>query len=430
MDHPHVARLFDVYESDERLYLVMESLEGGELFDRLIENGRFSENDAAEAIRQMLLALSYVHGRGIVHCDVKLENFLYDCPGGSHLKLIDFGFSKHWKPGHQLRTKCGTTQYVAPEVLCGNYTSQSDLWSLGVIAFTLLSGKMPFGGTDEKVARSTLSGNYQFRAELWDGISSDAKDFVQCLLDVNPQTRLTARAALEHKWIADASERHAAARRRKGLVCGLDDEKMGSGVSEASKLPSEVDASVVDALCQFGRSSKFRRCCLEMMAWSLSNEERATVREHFLAMDTTREGTITLPEFLEAATPRSNRSDGELRHLFEALDSNDDQQIHYSDFLAAMVSTKLDLHDGLLLAAFQKFDADGSGYITTANLKDVLGETFKGERVETLLQEADLLKDNKISFQEFVAFLRGTPMKQRSTISQGFLQFVCGATGR
>ena len=95
-----------------------------------------------------------MHHRGIVHCDVKLENFLYDDPGRSHLKLIDFGFSKHSAPGHYLESSCGTMQYIAPEVIRGGYTNQRDLWSLGVIVFTLLCGKMPFGGSEEKILRS------------------------------------------------------------------------------------------------------------------------------------------------------------------------------------------------------------------------------------------------------------------------------------
>merc|ERR1712183_1203924 len=100
----------------------------------------------------MLLAINYIHTHGIVHCDIKLENFMYELPDNDHLKLIDFGFSRFWEPGNAVAVmalSCGTLSYVAPEILNKNYTSQSDLWSLGVIAFILLFGYMPFTGAEE-----------------------------------------------------------------------------------------------------------------------------------------------------------------------------------------------------------------------------------------------------------------------------------------
>lgn len=139
MDHPHVARLFDVYDAKNKLYLVMECMEGGELFDRVTEKKRFSEADAAEGVGQMLLAINYLHSHGIVHRDLKLENFLYDWKESDHLKLIDFGFSKVWDPSVKMQHSCGTLSYVAPEVLAESYTSQCDMWSLGVITFILLA---------------------------------------------------------------------------------------------------------------------------------------------------------------------------------------------------------------------------------------------------------------------------------------------------
>merc|ERR1740127_311771 len=121
----------------------MECMEGGELFDRVAEladrKAHFSERDAAQTVEQMLRAISYLHDHGIVHRDVKLENFMYDTKDRNHLKLIDFGFSIFFDPKVKLRATCGTLSYMAPEVLEKNrgYTSQCDLWSLGVVAFIL-----------------------------------------------------------------------------------------------------------------------------------------------------------------------------------------------------------------------------------------------------------------------------------------------------
>jgi Ca2+-binding EF-hand superfamily protein len=217
------------------------------------------------------------------------------------------------------------------------------------------------------------------RPEKWDRISSSGKDFVKSLLQVTPEKRLTAAAALEHRWIA----------------------------KRASKSHAEVDDSIVDALRQFGEASKFRRCCMEMMAWSLSNDERARVRQYFVSMDESKSGTITLVELKKVLEEKFSVPDDETMRIFGALDSNNDESIHYSDFLSAMVSTRIALHDNLLKAAFKKFDTDSSGYITVDNLREVLGETYDGEAVQDLLADADLMHDGRISYPEFVTYLRG-----------------------
>merc|ERR1712032_1790232 len=192
MDHPHITRLFDVYESEDHLHLVMECMEGGELFDRVTELKKFSELDAADATWQMLLALNYIHSHGIVHRDLKLENFLYDVKGSNHLKLIDFGFSKVWDPNVKMRMSCGTLSYVAPEVLSKNYGSQCDLWSLGVIGFILLSGYMPFSGSETVQTKHITEGRYTMKPDRWNKVSKEAIHFTQSLLQVNPEKRLNA----------------------------------------------------------------------------------------------------------------------------------------------------------------------------------------------------------------------------------------------
>jgi serine/threonine protein kinase len=382
MDHPHVARLFDVYESNDMLHLVMECMTGGELFDRVQEKKRFREEDAAEAVRQMLRSISYLHSKGIVHRDLKLENFLYDQKGSDHLKLIDFGFSKVWDPNTKLSHSCGTLSYVAPEVLRKSYTNQCDLWSLGVITFILLAGYMPFSGQEKTMADNIARGVYTMKPERWKTISNEATEFVKSLMTVDPNKRLTAERALQHPWVE----------------------------GKATYKEAEIDQDIVSALQQFGQASKFRRAALSMMAWSLSNEERAQVRDYFVAMDQNKQGTITLGELKRVMMDKYHLPEGETMEIFNALDSNNDETIHYSDFLAAMVSNRIGMHGDLLKKAFSKFDTDNSGYITVANLHEVLGSDYQGEEVEKLINEADLLHDGRVSYEEFVAYLRGTPM--------------------
>mmetsp|Transcript_49472 Transcript_49472/g.152641 ORF Transcript_49472/g.152641 Transcript_49472/m.152641 type:complete len:538 (-) Transcript_49472:38-1651(-) len=381
MDHPHVARLVDVYESEEQLNLVMECMTGGELFKRVSERRRFSEKDGADATYQMLLAVNYIHTHDVVHRDIKLENFLYESPESDHLKLIDFGFSKIWSPNTKMAMSCGTLAYVAPEVLTQSYTSQCDMWSLGVTVFIVLFGYMPFSGSEERQIQHIKSGRYTIKPDIWSRVSEEAQDFVKGMLVTDPQKRMTAMQALAHPWIAKKDELH--------------------------RQNSSLDMQTVTALVDFAHASAFRRAAMSMMAWSLSNDERAKVRQAFLDMDVNRTGTITIAEFKQVLEDKFHIADAEATRAFAALDTNNTHEIQYSEFLAAMVSSRIALHDDLLLSTFKRFDTDNSGYISAENLKEVLGQSFEGEEVDKMMAEVDLSHDNQISYQEFIAFLRG-----------------------
>jgi calcium-dependent protein kinase len=379
MDHPHVARLADCYETEDVLSLVMECMSGGELFKRVVAKKRFNEKDAVDTTWQMLLAVSYIHSHNVVHRDIKLENFLYEKEGSNHLKLIDFGFSKVWTPNTKLHLSCGTLAYVAPEVLSQNYTSQCDMWSLGVTVFILLFGYMPFSGSEERQHTMIKAGKFT-KKDAWNKVSEQARDFVGKLLVVDPEKRMDAKGALTHTWVAQRDH--------------LNLEQ------------HDVDEGIVDALANFGQASHFRRACMSMMAWSLTNDERKQVRDAFIELDTDRSGTISIHEFKKVLEERFHIDDAHVMAAFESLDTSHMDEIHYSDFLAAMVSSRIQLHDDLLKQTFKRFDTQNQGYITKESLRQVLGETHDGEDIEHLIEEADTSHDGKIDYDEFIYFLK------------------------
>lgn len=376
MDHPHIARLLDVYETETQISLVMECVEGGELFERMTKVKSLSEKEASDATRQMLLALHYLHSCGITHRDLKLENFLYDYQNGTYLKMIDFGFSKYGSGNSRMKTSCGTLAYVAPEVLKRSYTSQCDLWSMGVIVFILLSGHMPFHGESEDQMRDIKRGRFEFKPEHWIGVSAAAKQFIKSLLKMDPAKRLTAKSALSHKWIVQSFNENMAV----------------------------VDISVIDAIRSWSKAPKLRRACLSMMAWSLSNKQQAMVRDYFVALDTDHSGTISRAELQDAMEGKFAMPSAEAEAVFSGFDGED---IKYSDFLAAMISSSIAIDDDILQSAFAHFDIDGSGYIESGELRGILGGQFEGADVEALLSEADYTKDGKIDFQEFSKYAHG-----------------------
>ncbi|KAK1799907.1 hypothetical protein P4O66_006430 [Electrophorus voltai] len=210
--HANIVSLEDIYESKSHLYLVMQLVSGGELFDRIVEKGFYTEKDASKLIRQILDAVKYLHDMGIVHRDLKPENLLYySMDEDSKIMISDFGLSKIEGSGSVMSTACGTPGYVgklcpqtAPEVLAQKpYSKAVDCWSIGVIAYILLCGYPPFyDENDAKLFEQILKAEYEFDSPYWDDISDSAKDFIVHLMERDPKLRYTCEQALQHPWIA------------------------------------------------------------------------------------------------------------------------------------------------------------------------------------------------------------------------------------
>ena len=163
-DHPNIIKIYEIYESDHSLYIVMEECKGGEVFDRIMERIQcqtmYSENDAAKILLQVMSAVEYCHNNGICHRDLKPENLLYLNPGGEKdnpIKVIDFGLSQIISREKNLKSQVGTAYYAAPEVIKGNYTEKCDIWSAGIILYILLSGEPPFNGSNDTEIYSRIS---------------------------------------------------------------------------------------------------------------------------------------------------------------------------------------------------------------------------------------------------------------------------------
>ncbi|KAM4699328.1 calcium/calmodulin-dependent protein kinase type 1G isoform 1-T2 [Discoglossus pictus] len=208
--HDNIVTLEDIYESSSHFYLVMQLVAGGELFDRILERGVYTEKDASNVIRQVLSAVKYLHDNGIVHRDLKPENLLYLTPDeNSKIMITDFGLSKMEESGI-MSTACGTPGYVAPEVLAQKpYSKAVDCWSIGVITYILLCGYPPFyEETESRLFEKIREGTYEFESPFWDDISKSAKDFISCLLERDPKKRYDCESALQHPWIAGNTALH------------------------------------------------------------------------------------------------------------------------------------------------------------------------------------------------------------------------------
>jgi len=210
VDHVNILKLMEIFEDDENVYIVMELVDGNELFDRIVDKGYYSEKSTVHIVKQILYAVKYLHEQGIAHRDLKPENLL--CSGEGSLevvKIADFGLSKIFagEKGEELQTSCGTPGYVAPEVLmCESYDKSVDMWGIGIITYILLAGYPPFyADNDTQLFEKIMNAEYDFDDECWDDVSDLAKDFIQHLLVKEPENRFSAEQALQHQWITSAA---------------------------------------------------------------------------------------------------------------------------------------------------------------------------------------------------------------------------------
>ncbi|KAI9850864.1 MAG: hypothetical protein M1838_004933 [Thelocarpon superellum] len=258
MNHPHIVQFRDWFESKDKYYIVTQLATGGELFDRICEWGKFTEKDASQTIRQVLEAVDYLHDNNVVHRDLKPENLLYLTKAAdSELVLADFGIAKMLDEKEKvLTTMAGSFGYAAPEIMLKKgHGKPVDMWSLGVITYTLLCGYSPFRSESlVDLIDECQNGRIVYHSRYWKDVSQDAKDFIDSLLQPNPKDRATSKEALKNVWLSGntASEHNllpeirayiAKARLRRGIEL----VKLANRI-EALKLQEEEDDGPDDDL--------------------------------------------------------------------------------------------------------------------------------------------------------------------------------------
>ena len=412
LDHPNVMRIEEVYESNNELYIVQELCVGGDLFDRLDQQPHYhyTEEQCASLVKQMLSSVRYLHSKGIIHRDLKLENFLFSTKDeDSDLKLIDFGLSKHFEVGEQLCEMVGTPYTVAPEILRGKYDEKSDIWSLGVIAFLLLCGETPFGGLDGEnlrlVKENIMRAKVKFEpAEAWDLVSEDGKAFVQGLLDPDSSKRPTAKEAQRCKWIQEYAKKNP---------------------TEGNKL----NPKTIGALMNFKESSAMQRLLSEVLSFTLLPEQIVELRKEFEKLDSHGDGEITLGSLKRILIENAEigalgaLSEQEVEEIFESIKlpvRKGERTIRWHEFLAACLS-RAQIDDRNLRIAFDRVDTDRKGFITFDDLSDMFGHGTDLDALEKTWDESLKAIDSRldrITLHDFKRIMKGRPKEGMTVFIQ------------
>lgn len=374
LDHPHIVRPLETYYFKHQIFIVMEHCSGGDLYSR----DPYTEEEAARIISSILSAVSYLHANNVAHRDLKYENILFvNNSPKAEIKLIDFGLSKVYGvngtgPGFEgqgspqlLTDGVGTIYTMAPEVLKGSYTKQADVWSVGVIAYMLLSSQMPFYGRKRQhIVEQILGGKYDFRGRRWRKIAEPAKDFVRDLLVVDPDERLDAERASSCVWL---NKRFSATVR---------------GPKEFEILKAK------HSMTQYAGYTKLKKMALMVIAHRSTCEEIGILRKVFQKYASKdKGGCISYPDF-ETAWKESGMPEEDTKAIFDAVDLDGSGRIRYTEFLAATIEAQGAISEERLAEAFDRFDTDDSGFISVDNLKDVLGENFPRQEIIDILGDA------------------------------------------
>ena len=385
LDHPNIIKIYEVFESERSLYIIMEECKGGEIFDRIIEHIQnkemYSEKDAANIFQQVMSCIQYCHNQNICHRDLKPENLLYLNPGSekdNRIKVIDFGLSQACD---RLKTKVGTAYYVSPEILNGNYTHLCDIWSAGVILYILLSGDPPFNGpNDNAIYNKVAQMKFSFPENKWKNVSKEAKDLISHML-VPEKERYTASQVLEHSWFKNAKD-----------------------------IPlSDIEFNNQNPFMNFVKGSVIKKMGLMFIASRLDENEINNLKNVFSAFDTGKDGQISFEELKKGLMDmKSNKmTEEDIKKLFEALDVDQNGKIDYTEFIAATMDEANYYKNERLLEAFESFDKDGSGQISKGELLQTLkAEKCQEKEIEKFIKAVDKDGNGKISKEEFMALMK------------------------
>ena len=407
MDHPNIVKYFGIFEDDYFIHIVMEYLKGQDLSKiiSLKNYTDFNENQMGQIIHQLLKALSFIHSKNIIHRDIKPENILFsDKRNIFSLKLIDFGLATFQE---QEKKTAGTPMYMSPEMVDGKGTYVSDIWSVGVVVYQMVTGKLPFDGgeNDENQILYEHIKNDEYNKDTLNNVecSDDVKDFIDKALQKDIKKRMTVQEALNHPWI------------KKFNVNSLD--------------PSLLNENTIQLLLNFSKKPALQKEIYYFLAKISNENDIAIYKNIFNFFDMNNKGGLSKNDLKEGLEKNKIDIDEDtLDIIFDGLDFHNNGKIYYSEFLAAMVSSKDFNKEEKIISVFNllKENEQNNNYITYDSLESAakaLNLNINKERIKhcfkRLNESINLEKFQKIILDEVSEGQMEENINNMPTISNG-----------
>lgn len=386
LSHPNIVRVFEFFEDRLRYYIVMELCSGRELFDLILASGHLDEFRSAHIMEQLLSAVSYCHSLHIVHRDLKPENVIVE-DRNLDVKLIDFDSATFFDVSHQVRGYYGTTYYMAPEVILGDYDEKCDVWSLGVILYVLLSGRPPFWGYTDRVVKSAIVNDpLSLNGKEWLSVSASAKDLISRMLTKDQSRRISASEAFLHPWIQNLHSKPDS-----DPATALQVSANMKDFHSLTKLKAAVRTFVVSQVVD---SHEFRE-----------------LREMFQQMDRDGDGLVSERDLVGMLTEVMSReeAESEAKSVVRRISPRADGLIDYNMFLSATADMRKLLSESNLRSAFMLFDSHGSGRIQSEDLRELLsaGNLLEDSVWRGVIQDLDDSGRGEISLKQFLTAMAG-----------------------
>ena len=422
--HPHIVGLVETFETKGAWALVLDLATGGEVFDRICEEGPYSERSAAALVREVAEALDHVHSKSIAHCDLKPENLLLASKAAdAPVRVCDFGLAGFFGRRHAGRR--GTVTYMAPEIFASKeftFDPGVDMWALGVILFVLLGGYHPFdpeGVADDKlVAYRVRAGEWSFDDdECWQHVSKEAKGVIRSLLSGDASRRPSAAALLQNPWVQGDASAKPLPNSDQRLAAFNDARRMWRSAIRAASFVNL--SSMREARDEARRASETN--APRPPTPPLSAEATEELRAAFDAFDTDGSGCIDSKEMQAALTALGVRG-ADASKTIAALDLNNSGTITFEEFCAHVAPFRggYGSSEEALRRVFDLFDVDRSGAIDRAELRRMLAKLrllppdakAADAAVERMFASADANNDGGISFTEFLLLVRSSLVEQ------------------
>ena len=394
VDHPNIVKFYETYNDTNNFHIIMELCTGGDLFTHVANCDYFTEKDACHLIYKITSAIVHCHSLGIVHRDLKPENILFENKRKfSEIKLIDFGLSRKCLNDDDLKSIVGTPYYVAPEVLEGIYNEKCDVWSIGIIAYSLLNGSPPFVAKDKKrIFEKIKKDSIIFPLEKFSFISERAKKFILRALTKNPKKRPTSIELLKDKWLEEEFKEETN--------------------------PKKLNVKILKNLVNYHKPFRFTQRVQEIIVKNLDNKDIKKFKEIFNALDVKKIGLITFKDLDKALkdldlkySENKIKSVGTKRYnkyFKNPQMNNSDLYINFTSFITAVINKDEINKKSRMMEAFKILDTEQKGILTIYSLQKAFERTGKKttyEEMKQMLEEIGLNENSTINFDEFCAIV-------------------------